>query len=39
MTLTAILPGAYIDPSQVIGQIARQPVEPGGQITSATLRP
>jgi pilus assembly protein CpaB len=35
--LTAILPGAFTDPSQVIGQIARQAVKKGGQITSATL--
>ena len=37
VAIGAILPGAYTDPSQVIGQIARQPVETGGQITSATL--
>jgi len=35
--LGAILPGAFTDPSQVIGQIARQPVTTGAQITSATL--
>jgi pilus assembly protein CpaB len=35
--LTAITPGAFIDPSQVIGQIARQPVAKGAQITSTTL--
>lgn len=35
--LTAINAGAFTDPSQVIGQIARQPVATGGQITSATL--
>lgn len=33
----AILPGAFIDTSQVIGQIARQPVIAGGQITATTL--
>jgi pilus assembly protein CpaB len=37
VAISAILPGAYVDPSQVIGQIVRQPVETGGQITSATL--
>jgi Flp pilus assembly protein CpaB len=35
--LGAILPGAFIDPSQVIGQIARQAVKTGGQITASTL--
>jgi Flp pilus assembly protein CpaB len=35
--LAAKLPGAFTDPSQVIGQIARQPVTTGAQITSATL--
>ena len=35
--LTAILPGAFTDPSQVIGQIARQPVGTGGQVTASTL--
>jgi len=35
--LTSINAGAYTDPSQVIGQIARQSVGAGGQITSATL--
>jgi Flp pilus assembly protein CpaB len=35
--LSAILPGAFTDPSQVIGQIARQTVSTGGQITASTL--
>ena len=35
--LTAILPGAFTDTSQVIGQVARQQVAAGGQITSTTL--
>lgn len=35
--LTSISPGAFTDPSQVIGQIARQQVTAGAQITSATL--
>ena len=35
--ISAILPGAFIDPSQVIGQIARQAVTNGGQITASTL--
>ncbi len=35
--LTAILPGAFTDPSQVIGQIAREQVTAGAQITSETL--
>jgi len=34
--LTTILPGAYTDISQVVGQIARQPVAIGAQVTSAT---
>jgi Flp pilus assembly protein CpaB len=32
--LTAILPGAYTDISQVVGQIARQQVATGAQVTS-----
>jgi len=35
--LSAISPGAFSDPSQVIGQIARQAVGNGAQITTATL--
>jgi Flp pilus assembly protein CpaB len=35
--LTAISPGAFTEVSQVIGQIARQPVATGAQITSTTL--
>ena len=37
MPQTARLPGAFQDPSQVIGQIVRQSVTSGGQITSATF--
>jgi Flp pilus assembly protein CpaB len=37
ISLTAKLPGAFTDPSQVVGQIARQPVATGAQVTSATL--
>ncbi len=37
IALTAILPGAYIDPSQVIGQIVRQAAAQGAQITGATI--
>ena len=35
--LSGITPGAFTDPSQVIGQIARQPVATGAQVTAATL--
>ena len=35
--LKAIPPDAFADPSQVIGQIVRQPVAKGAQITTATL--
>jgi len=35
--LTAISPGAFIDPSQVIGQIVRQPAAKGAQITATTI--
>jgi len=35
--LTAVTPGAFTDPSQVIGKIARQAVKSGGQVTAATL--
>ena len=37
LPLTSILAGAFTDPSQVIGQIARQAVKEGGQITQTTL--
>jgi len=37
IALTAILPGAFTDPTQVIGQIVRQPVAAGAQITATTL--
>jgi Flp pilus assembly protein CpaB len=36
LNLTSILPGAFTDPSQVVGQIARQAVVSGAQVTSAT---
>jgi pilus assembly protein CpaB len=35
--LTDILPGAFTDVSQVIGQVARQPVSIGAQVTADTL--
>ncbi len=35
--LAAISVGAFADVSQVIGQVARQPVTAGGQITATTL--
>jgi pilus assembly protein CpaB len=35
--LAAINAGAFADPSQVVGQIVRQPVSVGGQITAETL--
>jgi pilus assembly protein CpaB len=35
--LTGISAGAFTDPSQVIGQIARQPIANGAQITATTL--
>ena len=35
--LASITPGAFTNPSQVIGQIVRQQVTQGAQITSATL--
>lgn len=37
LKLTAINAGAFQDPSQVVGQIARQPVAAGAQITATTL--
>jgi Flp pilus assembly protein CpaB len=37
LPLAAISAGAFADPSQVIGQIARQPVTAGAQITATTL--
>ncbi len=37
MELTKILPGAFTDVSQVIGQTARQPVAIGAQVTADTL--
>ncbi len=37
IALTAIPPDAFTDTSQVIGQVVRQPVAAGAQITSATL--
>jgi len=35
--LSGISAGAFTDPSQVIGQIARQPIATGAQITATTL--
>jgi pilus assembly protein CpaB len=37
LPLTSISAGAFTDPSQVIGQIARQPVAKDAQITATTL--
>ncbi len=37
LPLAGISAGAFVDVSQVIGQIARQPVTAGGQITATTL--
>jgi Flp pilus assembly protein CpaB len=37
LPLTAISAGAFEDPSQVVGQVARQPVAVGAQITATTL--
>lgn len=37
VALSAILPGAFSDPSQVIGQIVRESVGIGAQVTATTL--
>jgi len=37
LALTAILPGAYTDPSQVVGKIVRQAVTNGAQLTGDTF--
>ena len=37
LELGAITPGAFADPSQVIGKIVREPVSTGGQVTATTL--
>lgn len=37
LPLGSISAGAFADPSQVIGQVARQPVTAGAQITATTL--
>jgi pilus assembly protein CpaB len=37
LPLTSISAGAFTDPSQVVGQIAREPVATGAQITATTL--
>ncbi len=37
LPLEAILPGAFSEPSQVVGKIAREPVATGAQITSTTI--
>ncbi len=37
LDLTAILPGAFSDPSQIIGRVVREPVRTGAQITNDTF--
>jgi pilus assembly protein CpaB len=37
LDLAAITPGAFKDPSQVVGQVARQPIANGAQVTPAQL--
>jgi Flp pilus assembly protein CpaB len=37
LPLGAITPGAFKDPSQVVGQVARQPIANGAQVTPAQL--
>jgi pilus assembly protein CpaB len=37
LPLDAITPGAFADPSQVIGKIVRDPVAAGAQVTATTL--
>jgi Flp pilus assembly protein CpaB len=37
IAISAMLPGAFTDVSQAIGQIARQPVATGGQVTQTTI--
>jgi Flp pilus assembly protein CpaB len=37
LDLSSILPGAFSDPSQIIGRIVRQPVRTGAQITTDTI--
>jgi Flp pilus assembly protein CpaB len=37
LALTAILPGAYTDPSQVVGKVVRQAVTSGAQLTGDTF--
>jgi pilus assembly protein CpaB len=37
LNLTAILPGAFTDISQVVGEIAREPVATGAQVTKETV--
>jgi pilus assembly protein CpaB len=37
IAISAMLPGAFTDVSQAIGQIARQPVATGGQVTQSTI--
>ena len=37
LDLTQITPGAFTDPSQVVGQVVRQAVAKGAQVTSANI--
>jgi len=37
LALESILPGAYTDPSQVVGKVVRQAVDNGAQLTSDTF--
>ena len=37
LDLTSILPGAFTDPSQIIGRVVREPVRAGAQITNDTF--
>jgi pilus assembly protein CpaB len=37
--VTSILPGAFTDVSQVVGQVARAPIATGGQVTSQAINP
>ena len=36
---STVLPGAFTDPSQVVGQVARAPIATGGQVTSQAINP
>jgi Flp pilus assembly protein CpaB len=37
--ITSILPGAFTDVSQVVGQVARAPIATSAQVTSAAINP